>query len=61
MKRFQKRFLRFVSEDSASWKKARNIHIHMLEFTFSRKDVINQKAVWWAGKKVVIERGMWNI
>ena len=46
MKRFQKRFLPFVSEDFASWKKARNIHIRMLEFTFSRKDVINQKAVW---------------
>ena len=38
---FQKHFLRFVSEDFASWKKALNIYTRMPEFTFPREDVID--------------------
>ena len=38
---FQKHFLFFVSEDFASWKKARYMYTHILEFIFPREDAID--------------------
>ena len=40
-KMLPKRLLFFVSEDFASWKKARDIYTLMFEFTFPREDVID--------------------
>ena len=33
----------------------------MLEFIFSREDVIDKKEVGWAGRGVVMKRGRWNM
>ena len=52
-----KHFLCFVSEDFASWKKARNIYTRMLQFTFPGEDA----RVRVVGRVVVIKRGGWNI
>ena len=40
-------------------KSARNIYTCMLEFTFPREDVVNQRGIGWAGRRII--RGVGGI